>query len=101
MLLQKCSVCGKPFRYKQILLSLLKSYSPVTCRHCAAIHEIGLFSRIFAALLTVISLLLISQWVARSLSLSIAITLMIAIAMIELAFLPFLVRYIKTESVNK
>lgn len=49
--MQKCNKCNDKFKYKIILKSIWKSYSPITCEGCGTLHYVNYLTRTYATLM--------------------------------------------------
>ncbi|WP_094551258.1 TIGR04104 family putative zinc finger protein [Petroclostridium xylanilyticum] len=50
MCIQKCEKCFAKFKWSQIEISLLKSYSPIVCHYCGSKYIIKRTSRVLVLL---------------------------------------------------
>jgi CXXC-20-CXXC protein len=50
--MQKCKKCHNKFKYKVILKSLWKNYSPITCEGCGTQYYVNFSTRIYTILIS-------------------------------------------------
>ncbi|WP_412103543.1 TIGR04104 family putative zinc finger protein [Rossellomorea aquimaris] len=93
--LQKCNGCKNQFRWKELLFSIWKSYSPIECSQCGKRHTISSVSKFIVSFLILVPAVVFGLLIAPEQGLSKPVTffLIVLMAFVISIFLPLFVKY--------
>ncbi|WP_414694892.1 TIGR04104 family putative zinc finger protein [Paenibacillus sp.] len=98
--MQRCKECYEPFLYKELFLSGLTGYKPISCVKCNKKHTVTLSSRISSSLLIVAFPMSLSMYLLKDLIQINPVVIYLCIVIPTLFILPFVLRY-KLEQNHK
>lgn len=90
--MQKCEVCNTRFTWKQFFVSLMLAYRPVACRSCGTIHKVTSKTRVFAALMLFVPVVVANLYLMGS-GIEVFFLALLIIFAVESLILPFLMKY--------
>ncbi len=99
--MQKCSVCGAPFKWNKIFKSIWLGYEPVQCEKCNSKYKITFTSRLICVSLIILPMLIFGFYLTPLLisnKLYINLLLLLIIPIVCSLFSPYLVKYKKVDT---
>lgn len=91
--MQKCENCNMQFSWSKIYQSFIWTYKPIECDKCGTEHRITIPGRITFVSLTILPMLIFSNYLSPFNSIIVTIVIGIAILFIGSLFAPYLVKY--------